>query len=359
MPDTLHEDILDSLVTAVLRLDGDDRVDYLNPAAASLLETSPRHARGKRLTELLPVEETLAVYVARARNGGEPLTLAEIELTPGPPPGKRRYASCEILPLEAGGIQVEFQVLDRRQSGPYETGLSQSHQAQRLLFQALAHEVKNPLSGLRGAAQLLAAENTDPDQREYLDVMLRETDRLRDLVDDLLGPARPPQFASVNIHEVLEHVRMLLAAGNEHIHWQRDYDPSLPELRGDADQLTQVFLNLVANAVEAMQGKGILRLRTRIERLALAGDSRQRTGIRIDIEDDGPGVPEHLRDSLFLPLVTSRAEGTGLGLAIARDIVRRHGGNIDWQRAGDMTVFSVVLPVKAPTNETTPQPWIT
>ncbi|HEX7047355.1 MAG TPA: nitrogen regulation protein NR(II) [Gammaproteobacteria bacterium] len=343
MPNIPHEDILDSLVAAVLRLDGEDRVGYLNPAAASLLETSPKHARGKTLRELLPVDETLVAYVARARNGGEPLALAELELVCGIPPGKRRRASCDILPLDAGGMQIEFQLLERRQLTS-DSGLAQNHQAQRLLFQALAHEVKNPLSGLRGAAQLLAADIADPAQREYLDIMLRETDRLRDLVDDLLGPARAPRFVALNIHEVLEHVRALLAS-TERINWQRDYDPSLPELRGDPDQLTQVFLNLAGNAIEAMNGKGILQLRTRIERQIVAAGSRHRTGIRIDIEDNGPGVPGHLRESLFLPLVTGRAEGTGLGLAIAEDIVRRHAGVIDWKSEPGRTVFSVLLPV--------------
>lgn len=347
----LHEDILDTLVTAVLRLDGGDRVEYLNPAAASLLETSPGHARGKKLRDLLPVDETLVTYIDRARRGGEPLALAEIELSCGVPPGKRRRTSCDILPLDAGAIQVEFQVLDRRPWTGREPALAHDPQSQRLLFQALAHEVKNPLSGLRGAAQLMAAETVDPAQREYLDVMLRETGRLRDLVDDLLGPARPPRFAAINIHEVLEHVRALLASGNKRIEWRRDYDPSLPELRGDPDQLAQVFLNLAGNAIEATNGKGEIGLRTRIERQVVIGGLRHRTGIRVDIEDKGPGVPEHLRGSLFLPLVTGRADGTGLGLAIAQDIVQRHGGLIDWKSEPGMTVFSVLLPIEGPRHE--------
>lgn len=345
MDDAAVSDILENLATGVLRIGQDDRVRYLNPAAADLLATSPRHARGRRLAELLPLDENLVVFMDRARRGGEPLSVAELELLCGAPPGQRRRVACDILPLDDGQLQVEIQALDRRQLVAEETGLWQNHQAQRLLFQALAHEVKNPLSGLKGAAQLLAAETTDPAQREYLDIMLRETDRLRDLVDGLLGPARAPRYSSVNIHEVLEHVHGLLQPSQaDTLTWRRDYDPSLPPLDADADQLTQVFLNLVSNAIEAMRGNGRIGLRTRIERHYTSGGQQHRLAIRVDIEDDGPGVPEHLHGSLFLPLVTGRAEGTGLGLPIAQDIVQRHGGLIEWRSVPGDTVFSVILP---------------
>ncbi|HEX6929208.1 MAG TPA: histidine kinase dimerization/phospho-acceptor domain-containing protein, partial [Gammaproteobacteria bacterium] len=210
MPATSLEDILDCLVTAVVRLDAEGRVAYLNPAAADLLESSPRHARGRSLRELLPVDENLEQYVARALARAEPLAVAELGLYCGAPPGRRRHVTCDILPLDGGAVQIELQLLDRRQRIAEETGLWQNHQAQRLLFQSLAHEIKNPLSGLRGAAQLLAADAGDDVPREYLDIMLRETDRLRDLVDALLGPARAPRFTRTNIHAVLEHVCGLL-----------------------------------------------------------------------------------------------------------------------------------------------------
>lgn len=346
-----HEDILDSLVTAVLRLDPAGQVDYLNPAAADLLETSPRHARGKRLEELLPADESLPALARRARDHGEPLALAETSLYCGLPPGRRRLVACDIVPIE-DGLQVELQVLDRHQLALQDTGHLQNHAAQRLLFQALAHEIKNPLSGMRGAAQLLATEISDPALREYLDVMLRETGRLRDLVDSLLGPARPPRLAATNIHVVLDHVGRLLAGTARGIAWRRDYDPSLPDLLADPDQLAQVFLNLVGNALEAMEDAGgVLVIRTRIERRY--GVS-QGPAIRVDVEDTGPGVPPRLADSLFLPLVTSRADGTGLGLPIAQDIVQRHGGMIDWQSERGKTVFSVVLPIQGPRTHTIP-----
>ena len=347
MDDVAASDILENLVSGVLRLGQDGRIRYLNPAAADLFATSPRHASGRHLAELLPLDENLAVFADRARRDGEPLSVAELDLVCGAPPGQRRRVACDILPLDDGQLQVEIQALDRRQLVAEETGLWRNHQAQRLLFQALAHEVKNPLSGLKGAAQLLAAETTDPAQREYLDIMLRETDRLRDLVDGLLGPARPPRYSRVNIHEVLEHVHGLLQPSQaDTLAWRRDYDPSLPPLDADADQLTQVFLNLVGNAIEAVHGKGRIGLRTRVERRYTSGGRQHRLAIRIDIEDDGPGVAEHLHGSLFLPLVTGRADGTGLGLPIAQDIVQRHGGLIEWRSAPGNTVFSVILPVR-------------
>lgn len=340
------DDILDSLVTAVLRLGGGGRVVYLNPAAADLLETSPRHALGRSLAELLPADEQLASFVQRAQQNGEPLALAELQLLCGLPPGRRRLVACDMTPVEGSNeLQIEFQLLDRRLAIAEEGGVLQNQQAQRLLFQALAHEIKNPLSGLRGAAQLLAAEAGGAVPQEYLDVMLRETDRLRDLVDTLLGPARAPRFATVNIHAVLEHVRTLLGVElPSTVAWQRDYDPSLPDLQADADQLTQVFLNLAGNALEAIQGNGRLCLRTRVERHFLRGQ-KHRMALRVDVEDNGPGVPNAMRASLFLPLVTSRADGTGLGLSIAQDIVQRHHGIIEWQSESGRTVFSVILPM--------------
>lgn len=344
------DDILDSLVTAVLRLDERGRVLYLNPAAADLLETSPRHALDRPIAELLPADEHLGNFVQRAQQNREPLALAELQLICGLPPGHRRLVACDISPVEASGeLQVEFQLLDRRLAIAEEGGMLQNQQAQRLLFQALAHEIKNPLSGLRGAAQLLASEAGDAVPQEYLDVMLRETDRLRDLVDALLGPARAPRFAAVNIHVVLEHVRTLLGLElPASLIWQRDYDPSLPDIQADADQLTQVFLNLVGNALESMQGNGRLCLRTRVERHFLRGQ-KHRMALRVDVEDNGPGVPDEMRASLFLPLVTSRAEGTGLGLSIAHDIVHRHHGIIEWHSERGRTVFSVILPLNPET----------
>lgn len=344
------EDVLDSLLTGVVRVDADQRITFLNPAAADLLETSPRHALGRRLIELLPLDEALAALVTRALGRREPLWVPELALTCGAPPGRRRSVSCDMQPVD-GGVQLELQALDRRLL-PFEaTGLQQNLAAQRLLFQALAHEIKNPLSGMRGAAQLLAADSADNAQREYLDVMLREIDRLRDLVDALLGPARAPRMETVNVHAILEHVRELLGSiADNDVSLLRDYDPSLPELHADPDQLTQVFLNLANNAIDALSAaqdrdSPRLILRTRVERNALLQGRRQRVAIRVDVEDNGAGVPDELRGSLFLPLITGRAEGTGLGLPIARDIVHRHGGSVEWRSDPGRTVFSVILPV--------------
>lgn len=347
MPLSLLEDVLDSLVTAVVRLDALLRVEYLNPAAADVLETSPRQAQGRKLRDLLPADEALAGFVERARARREPLAVAELALVTGLPPGRRRTVACEVQPLDGGGVQIELHVLERRQLVAEETSLWQHQQAQRRLLQALAHEIKNPLSGLRGAAQLLAAEG-DGRQREYLDVMLRETDRLRELVDALLGPARAPRLAPVNIHAVLEHVRAVMQPGlPANLDWQRDYDPSLPELEADADQLTQVFLNLASNAVEALAGRRDARVivRSRAERQYTLGGRLHRTALRVDIEDNGPGVAEHLRETLFLPLISGRADGSGLGLAIAQDIVQRHGGLIELRGEPGRTVFAVILPL--------------
>lgn len=345
---SLPEEILDAQLTAVLRFDGDGRVAYLNPSAAALLETGERVALGRSLQDLLPLDENLAAYVHRARLQGEPLAVAELSLVTGLPPGHRTSVSCDISPLD-NGLLLELRPLERRQMIAAENTLWENQRRQRQLFQSLAHEIRNPLAGLRGAAQLLASEIEREDLREYLDVMLRETDRLRDLLDALAGVPRAPRYERVNIHGVLEHVLTLLqplkTPGQQ---WRRDYDPSLPELEADEAQLTQVFLNLVKNALQAIRNHGTLTVRTRIERQYTLGGRRHRQVLKVEVEDDGPGVPESLRDRLFLPFASRTPGGMGLGLAISQDIIQQHHGLIEHRGEPGRTVFVVILPFALP-----------
>jgi two-component system nitrogen regulation sensor histidine kinase GlnL len=208
-------------------------------------------------------------------------------------------------------------------------------------------EIKNPLGGLRGAAQLLERELPDSALKEYTGIIMEEADRLRALVDRMIGPSRPLRRARTNLHQVLEHVRNLIQAEHpQGIRVERVYDPSLPELQADRDQLIQAVLNIARNAVEAMNGAGRLRLRTAVERRFTIGQRCHRLVLRADIEDEGPGIATELLDRIFYPMVTGKAQGSGLGLSIANDIVSKHGGLIECRSRPGCTVFSVYLPLE-------------
>jgi two-component system nitrogen regulation sensor histidine kinase GlnL len=215
----------------------------------------------------------------------------------------------------------------------------------RAMVRQLAHEIKNPLGGLRGAAQLLERQLKDPALHEYTTVIISEADRLAALVDALLGPGQPPRKEPVNIHELVQHVGHLLAAeAPAGVAIERDYDPSLPRLRLDRNQMIQALLNLGRNAIQAVGPRGRIVLRTRALTNASIGSRRYRVVASIQVEDDGPGVPAELKDTVFYPLVTGRQGGTGLGLAVAQDLVGRHDGLIEFDSRPGRTVFTILLP---------------
>ena len=219
------------------------------------------------------------------------------------------------------------------------------HFTGRKIIRQLAHEIKNPLGGLRGAAQLLERRLASPELKEYTGVIIREADRLAGLVDSLLGPGGRLTKAEVNIHEILEHVAQLVLAESGGITLQRDYDPGLPTLMLDRDQMIQAVLNLARNAVAATGGNGTVRLGTRALTNFTIGETRHRVVAEIEVEDDGPGVPDELRDSVFYPLVTGRPGGTGLGLPLAQELANRHGGLIEFTSRPGRTVFHLRLPL--------------
>jgi two-component system, NtrC family, nitrogen regulation sensor histidine kinase GlnL len=226
------------------------------------------------------------------------------------------------------------------------------------MIRQLAHEIKNPLGGLRGAAQLLERQLSDATMREYTSVIISEADRLKTLVDTLLGPGHAPRKQSINVHELLQHVWQLLKLeASAGIKIERDYDPSLPSIEVDRDQIIQAMLNLGRNSLQAIgthEGHvtGRIVLRTRALTHVNIGKRRHRLVASVQIEDDGPGVPEQLRDTLFYPLVTGRADGTGLGLAVAQDLVSRHAGLIEFDSRPGRTVFTILLPFESLRPET-------
>lgn len=257
--------------------------------------------------------------------------------------------SATPLQQDDGGfneILIELQPVDRHLRITKEEQLLAQQNTSRMLVRGLAHEIKNPLGGLRGAAQLLDLELQDPELKEYTKIIIAESDRLQDLMDKMLGPNKPAHKSNLNIHEVLERVRQLVAVeANSHIELHSDYDPSIPELMADKNQLIQALLNIVRNAVQALGDHGRITLKTRIKRHMTIGRKRHKLAIQIDIIDNGPGIAPELMERIFYPMITGRAEGTGLGLSIAQSLINQHNGLIECESEPGHTVFSIYLPI--------------
>ena len=321
----------------------------LNPAAENLLGVSSHRARRHAFLPLVDNDRTFGDVLNQSLASG--VTYAyEATLAPNEAQPAERSVECRISPLQAGGADtaliVEMTDVTRRARITRENALLIQHGAGRQMVRQLAHEIKNPLGGLRGAAQLLGRQLDSDELREYTDVIISEADRLAGLVDTLLGPGGPPNKKPVNVHELLEYVLRLLAPDlDDAIVVRRDYDPGLPAIDLDRDQIVQALINLVRNAATALEGRGNLTLRTRAELNFTIGDTRHPVVTTIEIEDDGPGIPADLQDSVFYPLVTSRPDGTGLGLPAAQELLSRHGGLIEFDSRPGRTVFFVRVPL--------------
>ena len=297
---------------------------------------------------LLDDEPEMRDILSRVMQSGDHYA-NEIRLGPTEVHAEERIVDCRVSPLETEdtALLVEMTDVTRRSKISRENALLIQHGAGRQMIRQLAHEIKNPLGGIRGAAQLLEKQLDDEALSEYTDVIINETDRLASLVDTLLGPGGPSNKQPVNVHELLEYVvRIIVAEGQEQISFQRDYDPGLPMIDLDRDQMVQAFLNLVRNAVAALNGQGTITLRSRAVTNFTIGDTRHRVIASIEIEDDGPGIPIDMQDSVFYPLVTSRPEGTGLGLPGAQELLSRHNGLIEFESRPGRTVFLVRIPLE-------------
>ncbi len=341
-------DLLDILTCAILVLDEDLNVVYINQSGEMLFGQSEQRVLGEPVTQLLRGDD-FHDQLQVALHQRDPQSIREnvIELSSG----DQITIDCVVTPLWAPAwknqLLLEIQRVDRQLRIVREEQMIHQQQAIRELVRGIAHEIKNPLGGLRGAAQLLESELDNAELKEYTQIIISEADRLKNLVNGLLGPRSLPRPETVNIHEVLEHVRQLVSTDmSSGIHIVRDYDPSIPEFQGDRDQLVQVVLNIVSNAVRALCKQGIIQLRTRIMRQFTIHQIRYRHVLKLDICDNGPGVPSHLRDKLFLPMVSGHAEGSGLGLSIAQSLVRRHNGLIQCESVPGYTCFSILIPLE-------------
>ncbi|MEX1670321.1 nitrogen regulation protein NR(II) [Zhongshania guokunii] len=353
-PSNIHHQILDNLKTAILLVEPNLTVSYINPAAEALLAVSDQRIHGEAITKLFHEQEDTLVKLLDAINNCEAYTKREtvltlrsgIEITVD-------YAVTPVTENRRTSLIIELQPLDRLIRISREEGLLSSQQNSQALIRGIAHEVKNPLGGLRGAAQLLARELSDPKLHDYTNIIIEEADRLRNLVDTMLGPHRAPEKQLTNIHEVLERVRQLVEAESEgYIRIIRDYDPSIPDILGDREQLIQAFLNVTRNAQQALRQQGneesdpTIIIRTRTLRQLTIGTHRHRLVCSVDIIDNGPGIPQDLRASIFLPMVSGRAEGTGLGLSIAQSILNHHNGLIECSSEPGNTTFSLHIPLE-------------
>ncbi len=359
--------LVDQLCTAVLVVDAHLRVVHMNAAAEALLQISHNRALGQPLGQIFceqnPKTDPQTAFL-HTLNTGHPYTCREAVLRVGLRDQRVDYSATRIGDAphtiadaaSAVGHQVliEIQTIDRLLRISRDEQLSQQHQAVRQLVRGVAHEINNPLGGIRGASQLLSRGlPADAAQQELIGIIIGEVDRLKSLVDTLLGSHQRPDVQAVNVHEPLERVLALLRSQTAgQVQLLRDYDLSLPEVMGDCGQLVQVFLNIGLNAVQAMTEPGqrlegpapTLILRTRVQRRFTIHGRLHRGVIRIDLEDNGPGIAPHLLESVFYPMVTGRASGTGLGLSIAQHLVHQHGGLLECQSEPGCTVFSVFLP---------------
>lgn len=335
--------LLDQLATPVVVLDRGQRIRWVNPAFARWLGLSARRFIEQPLAALNAEPAELRSLLERAAGSGEPVRAQRVRLLPTP---EREVFADALVSSLASDAGAEGYVLEFHPTGEFAgpDPLTTVPAALHLTLKGLAHEVRNPLAGLRGAAQLLGRRVVDADAKRYLEVITAEADRLAALVERLLDPAPPKPHAPLNVHEPLERVRLLGEAdGGWSVVVQRDYDPSLPLLSGDADRLTQALWNLLRNAIEA--GASEVRLRTRAEHNVVIAERVWKLALRIEVDDNGRGVPDALAERLFLPLVSGRAEGTGLGLTLAQEVAREHRGSLTFRSRPGHTVFTLMLPV--------------
>jgi two-component system nitrogen regulation sensor histidine kinase GlnL len=336
--------LLEILNTAVLLLDEQLRLIYLNSAAENLFEISLRQVREHCWPEVTPVGTTLVDRLRRALRDQQPFTERELELHTAM--GRRLTVDCAVTPTETGELVLEITQVDRHLRIAHEEHLLVQQRAARDLLRGMAHEIKNPLGGLRGAAQLLESELPTAELKEYTRVITTEADRLTRLVDRMLGPNNVPSRRVINIHQVLEHVRSLVdAEGYPGLNIQQQYDPSIPELSADYELLVQAILNLVRNAAQA--GADHIILKTRTQRQFTIGHRRYKLVIRIDVIDNGPGISADIQEKIFYPMVTGRPEGTGLGLSIAQSMINQHQGIIEFNSEPGYTEFTIFLPLEA------------
>ena len=340
--------LLDHLVTAVLVIDSDLKPCFVNAAAEQLFAVGTHKMTEQSLTDhyhSLGVDAQLLRDAVRDSQGLTVNTVQLITLD-----GQSHTVDLTLVPLEqeSNRCVLELRQVDQQRRIHQQLSQDAQQQAAQFLVRNLAHEIKNPLGGLRGAAQLLARELNEPELKEFTSLIIEQADRLRNLVDRLLGPQRPTAHKMYNIHQVAQKVLKLVEMTQpENIQFKRDYDPSIPDIAMDPDQMQQAVLNIVQNAIQALEPLGgEILIRTRTQHQVTIGTQRYKLVLELSIIDNGPGIPPELIDTLFYPMVTGREQGSGLGLSIAHNIARLHSGRSDCVSVPGHTEFTISLPIQ-------------
>ncbi|MXR38183.1 nitrogen regulation protein NR(II) [Craterilacuibacter sinensis] len=345
MPDSNFSG-LDLLETPVLIIEHDSDIVYANQACESLFAVGKRELTRHSLFDLIQDSRALRHAVQSALQCQASFIEHDLPLLLRNE--QSLHVGLTVTPIDNEGRRalVELRPIDQQRKIANEERLLLQQRANRELIRNLAHEIKNPLGGIRGAAQLLEHEIADrPELLEYTGVIREEALRLQSLVDRMLAPHKRQLASEVNIHEVLERVRsIVLAEFGTGLSIRRDYDVSLPFLIADKAQLIQVVLNITRNAAQALKGTGEIILKTRISRQVTLARKRHNLALKLQIIDNGPGIPDEIQDHVFYPLVTGRAEGTGLGLTLAQTFIQQHGGTIEFDSYPGYTCFSIALP---------------
>lgn len=347
VPDDLaaHTRGLELLSSSVILVDAAHRICYLNPSAENLFAVSHKQCLGKPLPIIMGEAAGLHAALDNALFNNWSYTGQNVAVRR--PQQNVLHLDCTVTPVDLppARLLLEFRPIDAQLKVAREEQLAQQQQANRELVRNLAHEIKNPLGGIRGSAQLLERELDDPQWREYTQVIIAEADRLQDLMNRLLNSHRMMHPALLNVHDVLERVHKLIQAEFPKVIVKRDYDVSLPFLTADREQLIQAVLNIARNAAQAMEGEGSITLRTRAARQVTLAKKRHKLALDLQVIDTGPGIPDDIKDKIFYPLVSGREGGTGLGLSIAQSFVEQHQGTIDVVSRPGHTCFMILLPI--------------
>jgi two-component system nitrogen regulation sensor histidine kinase GlnL len=343
--------IIDNLHSAVMVIGENLQVVCINPAAEMLFHISNNRAVKKNIRDLIINEHEFFDRLERSLISAHPYTVYDIQLQIHN--HQLIDVDYSVSPIqyrsEGKFLLLEFIRLISQQKLSLEESILHQYEASKTLLRGLAHEIKNPLGGIRGAAQLLERELDNENNKQYTQIIINEADRLKNLLDRMVGPRDMPTKRDVNIHKILEHVRQLVLAENHHISFSADYDPSIPELYADESMMIQVILNITRNAVIAIESidnkNGKIKFKTRTQRNCKIGIHTYPLVAKIDIEDNGGGVAEELQEKIFMPMITGHAEGTGLGLSIAQTLVQQHNGLIEFTSEPGKTIFTILLPI--------------